>query len=267
MRSALLTAALFAAGCWDFDALEHLYRPDAAFDLSVADATPPPPDLAPALSKCPLAGALCDGFEAGIAPFWTLHQRTGTLTADTTRFYRGNHSLHIHVDSVDAGADNSDTRLSEQSTLSNQPADVYVRAFYYLPSPTVVNPVQLFSMNQLMTPFSGVGVVLQADGTLAAFDTVSGQTFASSSTALPLDRWTCLTWHVHLDTNDLGVVEVALDGKPIAMLHLTQATQTTPAEGEVSVGALFVAPTMANPTTDVWIDEVAIGTAPIGCAD
>lgn len=230
------------------------------------DLRAPPPDLGAVASRCPPSGPdLCDGFESGLAPFWTLTQINGTATVDTTRAYRGTHALRVHTDALAASV-SSDVRLHESQTLAVPVTDLYVRAFLYLPS-TFPNAAQFLSAVQTVTPYRGVGFMMDKSGTAAANDSVMGGSYVASATPMPLGRWVCVQWQVHFAADSTGYMRVLLDGTEVTALKTLQPTLTSPPETEVSAGAVFFQPTVANPANDVWLDEIMIGKTPILCSD
>ena len=233
-----------------------------------ADLSPPPPDLGIVASRCAgvPSGFLCDGFESGLAAFWMATQTNGTVTVDNTRAYRGTHSLRVHTDALAVNT-SSDVRLHESMTLSASPADLYLRAFVYVPA-TSPNTFQLLQAVQNVTPYDGVGFSMDAQGGVAAsFDSVTNGQYLRSVVALPLGRWFCLQWQAHLSTTTSGYERVFLDGTEVTSLRTSEPTEPSPALADVGVGAVFYQPAVANPATDVWLDEVEIGTAPIACTD
>ncbi len=234
-------------------------------DMAMA---PTPPDLLPAPSLCAaLTGALCDGFESGSpASFWTPHQTRGSLAVDTNRAYRGTHSLHVHSDALNAGQ-SSDVRLGETMTFTGTggaPPDVYVRAFFFVPA-APANAAQLLTALESSPPNAGVGINLDT-GNLAAFDSVTNG-YVKGTHALPLGRWSCVTWQIHLAQDATGSVSVYVDGTEIPELHTTGATESMNGAGTFSVGFSFFQPAAAQQATDAWVDEVAIGPNPITCTE
>lgn len=237
-----------------------------AADLATPRDLAAPPDFATVLSKCAgVTGALCDGFENGFASFWSQTTLNGTLTVDSTRAYRGTHSLKVHTNALAAGM-SSDVRLSETQSFTPFPTDLYVRAFLWLPS-TLPNPVQFFSSVQSVSPYYGVGFMMDKSGTATVNDSVTGGGYTASTTAMPLGGWTCVRWRVHFATDTTGYMRAFLDGSEVTALHVSEPTEPSPAESEASVGGVFYQPTVANPANDFWIDEVMIGSAPILCSD
>jgi hypothetical protein len=239
----------------------------AVADMALpSDMAQPPPDLYVA-SKCTSGGSgpLCDGFESGIAGFWSTTQTAGVLSIDTARAYRGQGSLHVHNNAFNAGA-TSDARLSESTTLNGTtPSDVYVRAFLYLPA-AAVDAVQLMTMVQSVSPYLGVGINMD-QGDFASYDSVTGGVYLKSAVSVPLQRWFCVQWHTHLATDSTGYEQLFVDGQEITAVHGAEPTQPSPAQAVISIGASFYNPATASPAFDLWVDEVAIGSSPIQCTD
>jgi hypothetical protein len=242
---------------------------DFAVPLDLAADLSPPPDLANVASKCAgVIGTLCDGFESGMAAFWTPTQANGTLTVDTAHAYRGTHALKVHTDALLSPLISSDVRLHESQTLTAGlfPTDLHVRAFLYLPS-TFPNSVQFLSAVQSASPYRGVGFMMDKSGDATTNDSVAGGSYVVSTKALPLGRWFCVQWHVHFAPDLAGYMRVFLDGVEVPALKTAEPTESLPPESEVGVGAGFYQPLVANPANDLWIDEVMIGTSQILCTD
>jgi hypothetical protein len=237
-----------------------LARPDlAAPDLATPDLARPdlalPPDLAPAPSLCGLAGALfCDGFEFGLGNWGTI-QSSGTVTIDSSRFFRGAASLHVHQDTTTTGA----TAVAI-ATLAYPMPDFYIRAYVFAPAgfggPTVTflraqeSTAGQFSLDVTLSP--------PALGTHAARTNVN----RTSTTLLPLNRWVCVEWHVNVATS--GFMNVSLDGQPINSLSATQDTSNSPPYDWLVIGLDNSGGSFS--ARDLWLDEVILDGAPIGCA-
>jgi hypothetical protein len=236
-------------------------------DLSGAMDLSAPPDLYVPSNCDGVSGALCDGFESGIAGFWMSTQTLGKLSIDSTRSYRGSSSLHVHNDpfTADMGS-GSDARLTETMTLNGTtPPDLYLRAFMYLPA-TAPDPVQLVTAVQSVTPYLGVGIVMD-QGDIATYDSVSGGIYLKSVTAIPRNQWFCLQWHAHLATDTTGYMQIFIDGQEVTAVRGSEPTEPSPSLAAISIGASFYNPPVDNPAFDLWVDEVEIGTSLIQCSD
>jgi hypothetical protein len=243
----------------------------AAVDLADLSGTPDLARDAAPPTLCPSSLPFCDGFESGTLNL-ALWQREidnsdddlgvkGSITVDPSRSYRGSYSLHIHMDRLPAYHYPS-TWASEQSVVP-QP-DTYVRAFVYLPAATTAADVGLvFGRNPdyyLWSLGAGNG------GHLAISDGLGNGRQAESASLFPTDRWVCLEWLMSAEVADMGGgTRVWLDGIEVADLTSSTGWPASPFPAWVMLGLLPQSNVDVTPV-DVWFDEVAVDSQPIGCA-
>jgi hypothetical protein len=193
---------------------------------------------------------LCDGFEedapgAGNSP-WKVTQGSGyTVMVDTTQAHSGTKSVHISAPTA-AGSG----VLKETKTF---PAtDFWGRAF--LRFKTASGGHQMF-----------IAVITQGDQ-FRLFNTLgsdkiqlneqSGDKFFASATTVPMEKWFCYEWHVTPNS-----ASVYVDGK-----QLTDATPTGWNIMNAQSLQIGYQRFQAGPSAgEIWIDDVAIHTAQIGC--
>jgi hypothetical protein len=79
--------------------------------------------------------------------------------------------------------------------------------------------------------------------------------------SVPQGRWLCMELHIAIDAT-AGSVDVAFDGVPT---YQTGPANTTVAGGYTNfdVGVHYATPAQA--AASLWIDEVVVDAAPIGC--
>jgi hypothetical protein len=231
---------------------------DGAGDACVPDVSNP--------SKCSsLQSIACLDFESGTLPTtWVQHQINGTVSFDATRAYRGAHSLRLHNNPLAAGQ-SSDVRISTPQTFPVG-TSYYVRAFYFFDSTPTAGQSQLITGIETAAPFAGVGVGMDG-GSLSGFSALTGGTYTRSLVTMPTGRWACLEWQVTVANDSTGVQRVWLDGTEIGALNKTGVTNGSTAQTSVSVLFDFFQATVPIPASDAWIDEVAINTTRIGCAN
>ncbi|HZS41512.1 MAG TPA: hypothetical protein VFF06_32000 [Polyangia bacterium] len=235
---------------------------DGAADL--AGDLAPPPCSGP--SKCAGAGtALCNGFESGTldAPFSARIDTGGAAVFDSTRVCRGAKSLHLTTAAI-SSAQQIATYVFERQVVPT--STFYLRAFVWLPQQTASAAQSITFAFQTVSPFDSVEMHLQPNGDIQ--QEVSCGTFATSAVSaapFPTDRWVCLEWEVVSAAGATGALHLSLDGQPLQSVDLTGAvTQPSPALDAVAIG-LDVNATGAMSALDLWIDELAIDTQPIGC--
>jgi hypothetical protein len=233
-------------------------------DAAAPDATPDGSDAAPdATPACPTSVAFCDDFESGaIDPHWyTFTDPNTAVTVDKTFAHRGTGSFHVHVDPLAASAEIKG-ELGEIATFPTPSGSFFMRAFYYLPAsfPTGMW-FRILSTFAPSPPYDGLNVADSA-GALVVED----QNTANTGLPIPTGRWLCVEWSV--DTAPVAAVSQGtrlwLDGTQV----LDVRESTTPAAmplGVVDFGLLVATPPAGVPI-DLWIDDVIVDFAPIGCA-
>jgi hypothetical protein len=209
----------------------------------------------------------CDGFEGvdgsgGFATFWTLPPAlsSGDATIDSTHVRRGASSLHLQNNGVGDGGAPAYAIVGMNKPL---PADLFVRAFVYVPSGFDRAPGAIFLFEQAQAPYAQIALNLDSDA-FSIYDSIDGTLEHGAGVALRSDDWMCLEWEVH--GGGAGAVKLWVDDQPVA--GLGTPVSTTPSAGEpldeVGVGLLSnVAGTRAR---EIWIDEVMIDSVRITCA-
>jgi hypothetical protein len=265
MQRALLLALLAPLAACTISPQDVLF----SRDLSQPDLKPSVFDLSgtdgPLPSLCSIANvALCDGFEATDlqGPPWWRVERQAEVLVDGTRPYRGAHSLHIHVESA-AGTINERQGEATETLVVPQP-DFYFRAFLYYPSPVPNASFRAFGLLQENAPNLGPSLYIRG-GKLSLFTQVSTPSVEiDSTTALPLDRWACLEWHVNVGSS--GTMEFWIDEQEVVDLRYAGSTITMPTENRITIGfAMFGQPNPMAPQ-DLWWDEVILDSHRVGCS-
>jgi hypothetical protein len=227
-------------------------------------------------SKCPGTFLICDGFENGFnATLWTRQidrspaGTAPTVDVDTARFYRGTHSLHSHVDSVVAG-----TYLQAKVhafTPGVSGGTMFVRAFLYIGSAlTSANP-GFVSVDQEVAPYGGMGFDIDNGGqiVLGSYGQGADKNYPST-TQLPFDQWVCVEWELDKGptmSTDMGTGSMRfwVNDVEATDLHITNL-YNQPFFGSTTLGLEITTNATAS-SLDVWLDEIAIDTARIGCSN
>jgi hypothetical protein len=246
-----------ATGCHVFD--PSLYATSNDGGSTLCHRTGP-------ATLCPGPYLFCDGFESengGAFPLWngTIFGSSNGAPPDgasalevaTAPVCIGKHSLKAQ-----AGGGTQQAFLYRM--VDNRPNPLYVR-FYF-------NVVQSAEPFQLLGFHSGSGqfATLFLDPRAATF--TFSTNFSGASTvwnASPLvNRWVCLELVVHFDAAN-GELDLQLDG---TSLRDVIGVATQPAGDVLDTINLGVISTDAasNGTNEVYLDEVALASAPIGCS-
>jgi hypothetical protein len=225
-----------------------------AHPADLALPTPPvdlslPPDLMP---SCMQPGIIfCEDFENASLPGWAPAQFAGKVTLDQKHVLHGKNALRAHQDQSVFGA--SAVLLRKVAYPS---PDIYVRAFLFAeaaPSTAAVLRVQESQVPQL-------SLDLQVSPT--NFLVRDGKTgvVEPSPVALVTGRWVCVQWRLHLAGD--GYATVSVDDS-VPWKSAVADTAMNPPLDWLVVGLRTDG---ANEASDVWIDELAVSAAPIGCS-
>jgi hypothetical protein len=258
LRRVWLVVSACTVGCL-FPGLDGLSGGvDSGPDVSVADAS-----WLGDSSRCTLSKfSLCDDFERtdiDAGPWSNVTPYAPTI--DTTRAARGVRSMRIHFEPNDGGVQGSYLSTSVQTLFPAR--SLFVRAFVYVPTQAEMPQTGLLW-------FFGGPEYTGADFGLAKSavrvrptGSTSTATTHVSTTLLPLDRWACFEMEI-FPTDDAGGggTHVWLDDAPVADMtidggvdiHLIDTTE------------LGVESVIAPSGYDIWVDEVAVDIARIGCA-
>lgn len=257
--------ALVAVGAGSVGACSLAYSYDGltdgpALDAGTIDAGDANGDR-PITLACPPGAVLCEDFERGFrSDVWQSQQRTGGASEpDAIHARSGRASLHSHSQEVSSGRPNEtfiDTAWVYASATI--PTTLYHRVFVHLPSaPTIGDNEPSFL--SLFEDRGGVELGFRS-GRLAmiVFDPAQA-TAKVASTPFPTDTWVCVEWQT---TSGQGAHQaVWVDGRaidelagPVVLLR----------PNVIKVGLNFNK-LSAQPSFDVWFDDLIVDVERIGC--
>jgi hypothetical protein len=251
-------AVLVDAG--DF-AIGDLASTDLAGDLAVARDFATNADLAGNPSLCPGTFALCDGFEGSSIdtnnwPAALMVMQGGNVSIDTTRAYRGAHSLRMHVD---ASSGTQPVVVVMENRVLTTP--LYARAFFNVSSAAPTSSTLHISILRAEDTTSHELDVSPVVDHFAFGTTMPpgfyGESVGSTFTA---DQWFCVEMEV--PTAGGPHPRLWINGNDITPANAVTVNQSSLME--VAFGVLFPGTATAG-AFDVWLDEVAIDSSPIGC--
>jgi hypothetical protein len=198
----------------------------------------------------------------------------GVITTDSAHVYRGTQALHFQLYNS-AGSNSPYINLELQkrmwSGFSPAPNPTYVRFFLYMPVkvPNIYGTFSPFT-DQQNGPGSYYGILsIDLDmnsliPNIGASNWTPNVARVSGSSALPLNQWTCLEFQVEVNVSGSDPTFLKL------LINDSLAITGNAVDGVVasSLGVGFGGGALPpnTPTTDFWIDEVAIDTNPIGCS-
>lgn len=229
----------------------------------------------------PCAGALvCDDFESytdkPMGP-WTVRATQGAVKIDSERHVSGTKSVKLSTLGVE-------TYQRAFIGLEGMPFPIAGNAFYgrmMFYATKAANDGVHWTMIQAEGPVAAQGITnaqvryggQQMKRLMANYDSSGKKSdcWLHSETTLPEGKWACMQWYFDGKTN---TQKFWLDDKPVSDLtatghgqgciaHETQDTWFFPQDfTKAYVGWESY---QKDDARDVWIDDVAIGTAPIAC--
>ena len=233
----------------------------ANVDLATPDLTTPidlaSSDLMPSLCGSSTA-LLCEDFEsATLSSKWTFESNQGSYAIEPNP-YRGNQSLHLHVDATSVNDPGATIR---NATIFPLASTVYVRVWaYFAPSlPMVFDQFINFTDNMQ----GGASYSIHDD--FPANNDYSTTQYAESTTVMvPRGKWTCLQYQLPQPAGT-GPVRLFVDGNEVTDAAIANANVT-------SMIALHVGLDLINGgaplgAADVWVDEIIVDTQPTTCAE
>lgn len=230
--------------------------PDAR-DSDVEDADTEDSDIDdPTACDDIFSGVLfCDGFEDEALAAWIERPGDGTVERTTTTVYRGSGALRAQTF---ARRDDAAVYTMALSELAS--GDMYVRAYFYIPSGQPVDGATPMFIGEEFSPWDGVAFDLLTDGSVFLFHTDS-DSLIPSKRSVPLDRWFCCQIHVELDDID-GRAELRIDDELYAELN---GVDTIPTDGYTNLVVGIDYTNNDQPGILLYVDEVAADTAPVAC--
>ena len=202
------------------------------------------------------AGAfLCDGFESGLGN-WTekVTQFGGTVDADTAQANRGTRSLHSVTDWNNAG-DESFAMVRDDRAV---PLLFYARVFAYLPAPAPQGAYAIIAVQESDGDYRGTSLGFQSGQLMLVNWGGMPDTVQVANGTFPTGKWVCLEWMLDSTQHETRVWQ---DGTELPELHLTGLT--TPAYNWFRLGLDVVG--MPNVIYELWLDDLYVGTQPVGC--
>jgi hypothetical protein len=211
---------------------------------------------------CLTSYALCEDFEAASldGTRWRTNNDHGASSLDTTEHHGGNQALRSSNDAL-AMATFGAAAIFETETL---PAlkDMHIRAFVRVPAGFPGAPTALIKVQQTADPHHGVTLQLDSGGFSIYNDLPATSTFQKPARPFPYDQWFCVEWQIQLGS-PTGTSRVFIDGSEVGELNAAQDTSATGID-QVSFGMVVYAPAAVD-ARKIWIDDIAIAAAPIGC--
>jgi len=214
---------------------------------------------APGASLCPGSFVMCEGFESGIAqnPPWS---SVFSMSFDAAHVYRGAIAAHAQTPSLPADANYASALIDNTNGATLGTNTAYLRAFLYYAGGSAQTVLLAEVGPKANTPGQLVRIFVQTGELVVETDSVNT---TPTGVAMPTDRWTCLELAATGSTTAVSAdahLTMWLDGVQIADRG---AFDMSPSEQFVLGLNFYALP--AAPASDLWIDEVVLDSARVGC--
>ena len=189
---------------------------------------------------------ICDDFETGSinTSTWKVQQGNGfTATVGTDQAHSGTHSLHIV-------APNTSNSAFITETKTFPAADFWGRAWMRFSGPNGGHQMYIY----VNFPGDQLRLLNRLGSDSIQVNFQKSDQFYSSKTTVPQTTWFCYEWHV-----TTSATTIYKDGTQLTDIKAPGIT------GGTQFGIGFQRFATASAAADLWIDDVAIGTAQIGC--
>ncbi len=205
----------------------------------------------------------CDGFEQSLLTHWAAISSSGAqISIDSTHVYRGRYAMHANSYAV-AEAGTSEWAYVMKYGTTPWPTHFFTRLFVYMPSPAPTFTFNFLDLQENGGTYDAIEMRVHSNDLLAmlTYSTAANQAWESADASFAFDQWTC--FEVEVDTvaetnrvfvNDVEVADLAHSNLALGQL------------GNLTVGLGFAGPPVQG-SYDLWIDEVALNSARIGCAN
>jgi hypothetical protein len=206
-------------------------------------------------------GILCDNFEEGAidSSKWpSVFLNGATVAVDTMHAHSGAYALHVHLDNVPANTTYDGLLANNNLPL---PAAVNLRLWVLVPGTPPQQSTSYVGYVEGTSPYYGINV-----GTIGSNPQLTDygvpNSLLTSTSTVSLTSWICMQTTIDTTSGSTGNVTVSFGGSVVS--DLTSTGVWTGPVGQFHVGG-WVAAGAAQPAFDLWIDDVYLDSAPVGC--
>jgi hypothetical protein len=170
---------------------------------------------------------------------------------------RGKSSLHVSTGAIAPG-DMGGLVIATLNETSYLPDNVFIRMFVYIPAAFNTNIAGAIMIVENSTTFKQLEVSIENQA-LNVFDSIDGMKYPASG-MLTYDTWHCV--ELEVQKGNPGAINLWLDDA-VALSKGGIATN-----GDFNMLAVGLTDTLPNsPDRELWIDEVAVDSKRITCAN
>jgi thrombospondin type 3 repeat protein len=189
------------------------------------------------------------------------------INTDLRFVHRGAHSLHLQIASFAAGMSRG-AQLGESATFPtvNNAPTFWVRTWFLVPAaPASGNDVRLFVTDNAAST-KGMGVNVNATR-LALQDYIGSSPESDSTTAPTFGSWSCFVWRIDVSATTTGSVSLTGVNIPAVAPIVSAVTEPPNNLTQLRVGPFLPSVASAQPTYDVYVDDILVDTKPLTCAE
>jgi hypothetical protein len=243
----------------DFAGVDLAMRDLAMRDLAMGDLAAPGGDLS-SVGSCATA-KLCETFDsATLNARWSQSLNGGTVTVDTTRFYRGTSSAHFHTNAISTPTNDPQANLYTGDGFPIS-GTAYLRAWAYFQSPFPTG----FGQALNFANSSGNGASFGHQSANPVLNDYTDGTFKqSSSTTIPTDQWVCLQMQLS-QTGPNGPIRLFVNSNEVT--DASAASAAAPLMNRLYIGLDWTSDPSSQPAGDLWLDELILDDKPTSCAE
>lgn len=212
------------------------------------------------LPSCTSEGALvCEAFDRPFYPeYATWYQGGMSAAVQDCETARGDGALH-YVSQAE-GVAQTRIRLPEGVSTGPLHARFFVRLSSEMVLPEQVQIFELWDREGSEVP-DRIGVLLTAEGAPRVYVGASDTTLESASPEpLPRDTWLCVELALDVQSEN-GSASLSVNGTEV----LTGTGLSTQPEAPIGVVVIEAQPSSDTRGVDLFLDELVVATAPIGC--
>lgn len=227
---------------------------------------------------------LCDNFDddaVGMAPGqpWKTEANGGAVAVSSDRAFSGDKS--VHVSNTSGQYKRAYFSVDGAPAFPGAGAELYGRMMMWVDKSPADGVHWTFIQGEGPSDDNSYRIFYRYGGQhagklMANFETegVASDCWNHSQTVMPTQTWTCLEWRFNTATDEM---EFWLDGTALEDLHVVGQGQagsgcvsqswnnTWPAPKQFDTLRLGLEKYQDDGQLDLWIDDVAVGSARIGC--
>jgi hypothetical protein len=210
------------------------------------------------------AWVYCDGFDGpGLDPGWSPQLSLGHVDIDSSTSYRGAGSAHFTYDVAASFEDmGSDYEVARIGRSINKMGPLYIRVFIRLPAHTTTVTSKTVWLRYIHDSGDETGMAMEwLDGNTLNAVANGGNTYDQAGGAVSPTAWSCVEWQIPTRMGDTHVWIDDVEVPELAGSNLSFGFQL----GFLGLGG---DPNVAAfQSAELWMDDLVVSTARVGCTN